>query len=324
MITYNKKEIPEHLQKYFEPAELGLEPTFQEYISKLCDIFDEVKRVLKKTGTCWVNIGDTYSATRWSDSPATTGMSKKHCDIVVEKNTNLQDKCLCQIPSRFSIEMVDRGWILRNEIIWWKRNCMPSSVKDRFTVDFEKIFFFVKNKRYWFEQQFETVKEVSVSRLYRAVSNQNKWLNGADGQTKHTMNQPRPNRTTKIPAEIAESMGSPRARYKRYEKSNAPHEFEGSDNMVSPFDPEKGRNMRTVWDIPTQSFSGAHFAVFPEKLIEPMIRAGCPQNGTVLDPFSGSGTTLLVAQKLGRSGIGIDLNPEYVKMADKRLLPLLR
>jgi len=114
------------LRNYGVEGQLGLEPAFQEYINRLRDIFDEVKRVLKKEGTCWVNIADTYL-----------------------------DKCLCCIPDRFKIEMINRGWICRNDIIWHKPNCMPSSVKDRFTVDYEHLFFFTKSEKYWFETQYE-------------------------------------------------------------------------------------------------------------------------------------------------------------------------
>ena len=142
------------LRDYGVPGQLGLESTFNEYISKLCDIFDEVKRVLKKEGTCWVNIGDTYVGSGF-------GAGGKHhflSDQALKNPTKfagLPNKSLCQIPSRFAIEMCNRGWILRNEIIWHKPNCMPQSVKDRFTVDFEKIFFFVKSKKYYFETQYE-------------------------------------------------------------------------------------------------------------------------------------------------------------------------
>ena len=153
------------LRDYGVEGQLGLEPTFQKYMNKLCDIFDEVKRVLKKDGTCWVVIGDTYNSggnyrsegenqiegTRGREYQAKAGMVK-----VDTKKQGLQSKCLLQIPSRFSIEMCNRGWILRNEIIWYKPNCMPSSIKDRFTVDFEKVFFFVKNKKYLFETQYES------------------------------------------------------------------------------------------------------------------------------------------------------------------------
>jgi site-specific DNA-methyltransferase (cytosine-N4-specific) len=137
-------------------GQLGLEPTPQLYIQHLVGIFDEVKRVLKDTGTCWVNLGDTYGG------------------------TTKTDKSLAQIPSRFAIAMTDSGWILRNEIIWWKRNCMPSSVKDRFTVDFEKLFFFTKSKKYYFEQQLEPVAECSIRRAEYGW-NCDRANNGVDG-----------------------------------------------------------------------------------------------------------------------------------------------
>jgi site-specific DNA-methyltransferase (cytosine-N4-specific) len=141
-------------------GQLGLEPTPQLYIQHLVSIFDEVKRVLKKTGTCWVNIGDTYGGT--------TQFAKS----------------LVQIPSRFAIAMTDAGWILRNEIVWHKPNCMPSSVKDRFTVDFEKLFFFVKSKRYYFEQQFEPMSEASVSRYkYKFGGTKNEAIKETDNPT---------------------------------------------------------------------------------------------------------------------------------------------
>jgi DNA modification methylase len=142
-------------------GQIGLEPDFNLYVKHLCDIFDEVKRILKKSGTCWVVMGDSYGGSGNSSghtvetknlgyTTSEMGASKGN-----QKSTKGYEKCLLQIPSRFAIEMCNRGWILRNEIIWYKPNCMPCSVKDRFTVDFEKVFFFVKNKKYCFEQQFE-------------------------------------------------------------------------------------------------------------------------------------------------------------------------
>lgn len=139
-------------------GQLGLEPTSDLFIKHLCNIFDEVKRVLKPTGTCWVNLGDTYAG-----SGKSVGTSPENAKERYILNTRpvvmdtLPAKSLSQIPARFAIEMCNRGWILRNELIWWKPNCMPSSVKDRFTVDFEKLFFFVKGKQYYFETQYESL-----------------------------------------------------------------------------------------------------------------------------------------------------------------------
>ena len=262
------------LRDYGVDGQLGLESTFDKYISKLCDIFDEVKRVLRDDGTCWVNLGDTYSrGTRKKDG--TNQSLRNNKEVHVEPNMipdyGISDKCLLQIPSRFAIEMVNRGWILRNTIIWHKRNCMPSSVSDRFTVDFEYIFFFSKKKKYYFKQQREPHKQISIER------------------TKFKWNGHR------------EKMSS----------------WEGMHikKMCHP----EGRNKRTVWTINPKPFKEAHFAVYPEELCETPIKAGCPVGGIVLDPFFGAGTTGVVAKKQGKNYIGIELNPEYINIAKKRL-----
>lgn len=262
------------LRDYGVEGQLGLERRYEDYIARLCDIFDEVKRVLKAEGTCWVVMGDTYGgmmgfSEKWAN--------KAHWHPKKPIQRNGIQKCLCQVPSRFAIEMCVRGWILRNEIIWWKPNCLPASVKDRFTVDYEKVFFFVKQGRYWFEQQFEPYRE----RLDR-------W----SGDTV-VENESR---------RWAEGTGQNVARMGRMMRPNP-----------------NGRNKRCVWSIPTSSFPEAHFAVFPEELIAPMIIAGCPEGGIVLDPFMGSGTTAVVARKLGRQFLGIELNPKYCEMAKRRI-----
>jgi len=266
------------LRDYGVEGQLGLEPTFQEYITKLCNIFDEVKRVLKKSGTCWVNMGDTYGGT--GSGQKDTGKHGYTPEaMATTKNkpqSKLQGKSLIQIPSRFAIEMTNRGWILRNEIIWYKPNGMPSSAKDRFTVDFEKVFFFVKSKKYWFETQYEPYTE-DLDRWggeKLKADGESTWDEGTGQDTYRDRNM-RPN--------------------------------------------SNGRNKRCVWRINTKPFKEAHFAVYPEKLIEPMIKAGCPEDGVVLDPFFGAGTTAVVAQKLNRKWLGIELNPEYIEIAEERL-----
>jgi DNA modification methylase len=258
------------LRDYGVEGQLGLEPTFQEYITKLCDIFDEVKRVLKKSGTCWVNLGDTYGTQGGQNRKTEKDYSKYDSIKLTNREIGTElikqqgyHKCLLQIPSRFAIEMSNRGWILRNEIIWHKPNCMPSSVKDRFTVDFEKVFFFVKSKKYWFETQYE-----------QALS---------EGRTNN---------------------------------ATAQHEEYQMHGIYTVTDT---RNKRAVWTVATRPFKEAHFATYPEALIEPMIKAGCPLDGVVLDPFIGSGTTGLVAKKQGKNYIGIELNPKYIEIADKRI-----
>lgn len=313
--------------------QIGLEPTFGQYINRLCNIFNEVKRVLRDDGTCWVNIGDTYYGSSsysndgragFNEKDGNTSEWKRHfgegkcltcgkpCDTQFcnrdclnkkgndfrSQNRQLKDKCLTMVPFRFSIEMVNRGWILRNTIIWHKPNCMPSSVTDRFGVDFEYIFLFSKYKTYYFEQQFEPhrsgsgyqpfnkrVRDVALGRI-------------ASDQYKVSQEE-----TDK---------------YKEHSLRNV----HGGNKNVDYRNP-KGRNKRTTWHIPVQPSPEAHFATYPKELCETPIKAGCPEGGIVLDPFFGSGTTGLVALKQSKKFIGIELNPEYIEIANKRLKPYL-
>jgi site-specific DNA-methyltransferase (adenine-specific) len=175
------------LRNYGVEGQLGLEPTFQEYLEKLWEIFDEVYRVLKPTGTCWVNLGDTYSGS--GKGAGYNGKSKEVWRFSKRPKIRegIPSKSLCLIPERFAIGMIERGWILRNEIIWHKPNCMPQSVKDRFTVDFEKIFFFVKQRKYYFEQQIENTQAKQIEK--RMLREQRENYNGkyAHIQPKRTM-----------------------------------------------------------------------------------------------------------------------------------------
>jgi len=334
------------LRDYEMDDQLGLEPTPEEFINNLCDIFDEVKRVLRPHGSCWVNLGDSYVRNpSQQDQVGKTGIqsTKYQYNFKHKKNysSTYKAKSLAQIPSRFAIEMTDRGWILRNEIIWHKPSCMPASVKDRYTVDFEKMFFFTKNPKYYFKQQLEPVKEVSLKRAQYGLD-----------QTDHDMKAVN---------------------------------VQGLDKMGERFVNPNGRNKRTVWNVNVASFKGAHFAVYPPELIESPIDAGCPEwvdkktgiprervmektslerhelpkdnpnhrperydgkyeqgqryasyddkgytdgrdddeftPGIVLDPFFGSGTTAEVAMKQDKDWVGIELNPEFVKISDERLEP---
>ena len=258
--------------------QLGLEATFDEYINKLCNIFDEVKRVLRDDGTCWVNLGDCYIGGHKGGSIHIKNSKYDNPDIIPqfngtpkERQKGMQEKCLVGIPFRFALEMINRGWILRNTIIWHKPNCMPSSVKDRFTVDFEYIFFFSKKKKYYFEQQIEPTK-----------------------------------------AKVIE----PRM-FKDFRQVYPDGKYKGKQGVRR----SKDRNKRTTWRICPKPFKEAHFAVYPEELCETPIKAGCPEGGIVLDPFFGAGTTGVVALKQKKKFIGIELNPEYIEIAEKRLKP---
>ncbi len=234
---------------YHVAGQLGLEASYEAYITKLCDVFDEVKRVLRPDGTAWVNLADSYSGSGGQlPSPLHTKARRLGHTLPVQPRTSLPRKSLCLIPFRFALEMVRRGWLLRNTIIWHKPNVVPESVKDRFTLDFEYLFFFASSRRYYFQQQFEPATERGTRQDQAYV-----------------------------------------------------------------------RNKRCVWSICTKGFAGNHFAAYPEALLETPIQAGCPEGGVVLDPFLGTGTTALAAERLGRRWIGIELNPEYVQLAEERL-----
>lgn len=271
-------------------GQLGLEPTIDLYLKHLLQIMDECKRVLRDDGTMWVNLSDSYSGSGKGIGTDRNKCKEVYTDDDIQKtdwsNIGIPPKSLCLIPERFAIEMVNRGWILRNKLIWHKPNCMPSSVKDRFTVDFEDVFFFVKSRKYWFEQQFEemTFNRWSMSNKAGSSGKPVKHEQGAPGQSPHSFQR--------------------EGHSGYFRKDGTP--------LFNP----QGRNMRTVWMIPTAAYSEAHFATFPEALVEPMIRAGCPVGGIVLDPFCGSGTVIKVAEKLQRKGIGIDLG--YQELAEKR------
>ena len=265
-------------------GELGAEPEFNQYINHLCDIFDEVKRVLTDDGTCWVYIGDTYGVSSLNKSyciktKGATSFLKNVEHLQKTAHTRGQyEKCLLLIPFRFAIEMVNRGWTIRNVIIWQKPNATPHSAKDRFNVDFEYLFFFSKNKKYYFEKQFEPFKDSTIKRCKTGCGiNKGANYQGLDKEHFENIQQKILNGTL------------------------------------------KGRNKRTVWQIATTNFHGAHFATYPQKLIETPIKAGCPEGGIVLDPFIGSGTTAVVAEKLNRNWLGIELNPEYTKLAEERI-----
>ncbi len=182
--------------------------------------------------------------------------------------------------------MVNRGWLLRNTIIWHEPNCLPASVRDRFAIDFEYLFLFTKSQRCFFERQFEPHHPSTKRRVSSFRARQDRY-----DPWRHKTS---PGRDEPSPFEILVRI---------------------SNRGLNP----RGRNKRCVWTIPVRGFPGPHFAVYPEGLVETPICAGCPKGGIVLDPFFGTGTTGIVARKLKRHFIGIELNPDYVETARQRL-----
>lgn len=282
------------LRDYGNDAQIGLEQTPDEYVTKLVEVFREVRRVLRDDGTLWLNLGDSYAAARGgTHMPAQTvaGGKNGHGNEAAfrgmggEKRGSahrnalaigLKHKDLIGIPWRVAFALQADGWYLRQDIIWAKPNPMPESVTDRCTKSHEYLFLLSKSPRYYFDH--EAIKEPAVG--------------GKPGNTKPTKGG------------------------RAYEDGHTEHRTAVNLHKMGAVE---FRNRRDVWNVATKPYKGAHFATFPPDLIEPCVLAGCPVGGTVLDPFGGAGTTGLVAQSLGRNSILIELNPEYIEIAKRRI-----
>ena len=344
------------LRDYSTEGQLGLEETFEEWVVNMVAVFREVWRVLKPTGTVWMNLGDSYAAngttggggavdTRTDGRKTTPGdkVRGRKPEVRNARRIGLKAKDLVGIPWRVAFALQDDGWYLRSDIIWSKPNPMPESVTDRPTKAHEYVFLLTKSPRYYYDA--DAIREAHTMTSWTSDSD-SKGLNNANVRE-----------------------------HARFEQK-----------LYNP----SGRNKRTVWEIPTQPYPEAHFATYPEKLVEPCILAGTSEKGvcsecgkpweritdtpdwykeldghtalagnknlnrgvnagfgakkdsvtkpvttigweptcecnadtvpaTVLDPFAGSGTTMAVAQRLGRKGIGTDISGEYLQLAEKRL-----
>jgi DNA modification methylase len=263
-------------------GQLGLEPDFRMYVDHLVQIGDLIWRVLKKSGSWYLNIGDSY----------TTNHSERRQRI----RGNLKEKCLAGIPWRTAIALMNRGWILRNDIIWVKPNHLPAPHKDRLTNAYEHLFHFVKSTRYYYNLDAirEPIKTESILRYQREYV-------GRD-----------PNYVINAPLKHI------REKLRRGGVRVPP----GRDipNVAHPL----GKNPGDVWQISTRPFFGIHPAVYPPQLCVRPILSSCPPDGIVLDPMCGSGTTLAVAKALGRHYIGIEIVPRFVEGARERVAKVIR
>ena len=239
-----------------DPRELGRQATVAEYVRDLTDCLNAVRRLLKPSGTMWLNLGDTY-----------------------------RNGQLLSIPWRTALALQDDGWQLRSDVIWHKPNAMPHSAKTRPTHDHEYLFMFSNTGDYFYDADAIREPHVTFTEASRMRGGRNHL--GKRGST----------------PEAGKNAGNANLHDGRWDQAFHP----------------KGRNKRTVWSVPLGKFRGAHFAVFPEKLIEPCISAGSPGGGVVLDPFMGAGTTGVVSARLGRHFVGFDLSRKYVDIATRRI-----
>jgi site-specific DNA-methyltransferase (adenine-specific) len=279
------------LRDYGHDGQIGLEPTPEEFVAKLVEVFREVRRVLRDDGTLWLNLGDSYGAVGgntyagFNERYSGTGGAESKQDATLngvtgrKVITGLMPKNLLGIPWRVAFALQSDGWYLRQDIIWHKPNPMPESVTDRCTKSHEYIFLLSKSATYYYDH--EAIKEEAQN-----------WGTRDRSAGKYTS------------GEVPISGGAHKG-------------LQGKDDEENPT-----RNKRSVWTVTTKPYAGAHFATFPPDLIEPCILAGCPENGTVIDPFGGSGTTAGVALANGRNAILCELNPAYKPLIVKRVAEL--
>jgi DNA modification methylase len=273
------------LRDYGHASQIGLESTPHAYVHKLMLVFREVRRVLADDGTCWLNLGDSYahSLRQYGDAHAGDKQNTNDGSIRVGCKPlpeGFKEKDLVGIPWRVAFALQADGWYLRSDIIWSKPNPMPESVTDRPTKAHEYIFLLSKSARYFYDAS--AIREDNTPDMQRRAEAGH--TRGANG---------------KVDSSRQDALT-----------------LRGPQSMAILSD---GRNKRSVWHVATQPFPEAHFATYPEKLIEPCILAGSRIGDTVLDPFCGSGTTGAVAIRHQRNFIGCELNPEYIRIAERRI-----
>lgn len=317
------------LRDYGVEGQWGLEPTYQEYLQNLWNMMDEIWRVLKDDGTVWINLGDSYYGSghgAWnkydrgeiSHKDEYYGDGRNDSPVTEWDYSSMKAKTLMLIPHRFAIGCIDRGWILRNDIVWAKRNAMPESVRDRFCKKHEYFFFMVKHQKYYFD--LDAIREKYLTSENRPNGPERNMLLGYDSK----FNELHKNSSTKIPEDDAEKYGSPRARQHRHSYLEKVQSG-GKDTVFSGGQNNNGKNPGDVadfWDIPTKPNKDKHYASYNDELIKKPVLAGCREGGLIYDPFMGTGTTAYVALSAGRNYVGSELNPDYIKIAERRLQPL--
>lgn len=309
------------LRNYGVDGQIGMEKTPHLYVQALVKVFAEVHRVLKPAGTLWLNLGDTYFGGKGNNGASKAyGENHEFLNKPALVHTipgtarpndlpiaGLKQKDLIGVPWMVAFALREAGWYLRQDIIWSKPNPMPESVTDRCTKSHEYIFLLSKSSKYYYDQAAIRVplKDESIMRLAQDVERQTgsgRVPGKSNGNMKAVIKSGK-----EFKQGMAGSGGLNNCGRSGYQDS------EGNLLVGST------ANKKSVWAVTTKPFSEAHFATFPEELITPCVLAGCPKNGIVLDPFMGAGTTALVALSHGRNFIGMELNPEYIRIANKRL-----
>lgn len=292
------------LRDYGTEEQIGMEQTPDEFVDKLVQVFSEVKRVLKPEGTLWLNLGDSYGGSGRGPAGNLNGdehsMHEKHKPF---KSQMVKPKDLIGVPWMVAFALRANGWYLRQDIIWNKPNPMPESVTDRCTKSHEYIFLMSKSQKYFYDAESirTALKDESIARLAQNIENQTG--------------------SSRVPGKTNGKMKAVRKEFQPNEAGSGSglKGHSGYFNAEGELNCRDTANKKSVWTVTTKPFKEAHFATFPEELILDCIKAGCPIDGVVLDPFMGAGTTALVSRKLNRNYIGFELNKDYISIATKRL-----
>lgn len=298
------------LRDYGVETAIGLESTPQAWVSEMVDVFRELWRVMSPDGTAWLNVGDAYAGSGMTGGTKSKEGSAERADRMFhgrrrDSVPGFKQKDLIGLPWRLAFALQEDGWYLRCDIIWSKPNPMPESVRDRPTKAHEYVFLLAKQERYYFDADSvrRPLADSSLGRLSQNVS----------GQTGST----RANGGAKTNGPMR-AVGGKAATSPRHD-GNTWNENNGRGFIPSEKELIYGANIRSVWEIPTHAYRDAHFATFPPALVEPCVKAGSPEGGVVLDPFAGSGTTGVVARRLNRRFIGLELNRDFCGLARKRI-----
>ena len=287
------------LRDYGADGQIGLEPTPEAYVAALVAVFREARRVLRDDGTLWLNLGDSFAAGGSGGASSKSTLKNDGRRLIGARNyeqrlnqtattrkpsSGLKPKDLIGIPWRVAFALQADGWWLRSDIIWAKPNCMPESVRDRPTKAHEYVFLLSKSPRYYYDADaiIEPAAPQSLARIRQA--------------------------------NFAQQTGGP----KDYRVTGV-NLNRSMRQTLENFAKNPRRNKRSVWSVATAPYKGAHFAVMPPALVEPCVLAGCPVGGVVLDPFSGAGTVAVVAKRHSRRYLGIELNPDYIALAEARI-----
>ena len=329
-VTYSILGVEIHVPAM--EACLGLEENYLHYIGHLISIFREVNRVLKKDGTLWMNLGDSYAGSGKGVGDNYTGRYKQGTHPGSRTTTTrtrnvsktIKAKDLIGIPWAVAFALRDDGWYLRQDIIWYKRNPMPESVTDRCTKAHEYIFLLSKSPKYYFDAA--AIKTIVMDTTVKRMAQQVEQQNGSErvpGKHNGAMKAVGPGRK---PRPGVDSRGGNQASttgIKAYSHRGTGDQkltghsgnFDAEGNLIG----DGMANKKSVWDVTTQPFKEAHFATFPPDLIVDCVKAGCPEGGVVLDPFGGAFTTAVVSEKLNRRWKVIEINPKYVQIGQNRL-----